>query len=67
MTQLALDLEFPAPDGVTFWTVCPYCGEVLDRFLLGDPVGRWTEPVLWGYVAQAAHNREIHPEAVGAS
>lgn len=55
-----------ASEPVRFDTVCPWCGALLDSYELADAGGRWMEPVLWGYVAQAAHNREQHPATAAA-
>jgi hypothetical protein len=43
---------------LTFVVCCPGCGEHLDIIAVESSEQPWNEPVLWGYLAQAGHNRQ---------
>lgn len=43
---------------LTFVVCCPRCGEHLDIIEVESGEQPWNEPVLWGYLAQAGHDRQ---------
>jgi hypothetical protein len=51
-----------APRPVYGVTVCPWCGEPVEAVPIADPGDSWQPAVLFGYIAQKAHEREHHPE-----
>lgn len=43
---------------LTFVVCCPRCGEHLDVIEVESSEQPWNEPVLWGCLAQAGHDRQ---------
>lgn len=60
--QLVLDLDLATeePRGVTFVQVCHLCGESVSEVPQDDVSAPWMASVLWCYVAQKQHERDVH-------
>lgn len=65
--QLVFDLDLASTTrSVTFVQVCHLCGEPVSAVPQDDVSAPWMASVLWCYVAQKEHEREVHGREVSS-